>query len=442
MNKKDFPEQFETRVKSDPYLGEDLLAALNEAPPVSIRFNPLKPVHFEQETKAVPWCEEAVYLKERPVFTLDPLFHAGAYYPQEAGSMMIEQVLKQLDLPENPFILDLCAAPGGKSTLIASFLAGKGLLLSNEVIQARAKILRENLTKWGYSNTIVSNNDPKDFKRLPDFFDVLVIDAPCSGEGMFRKDPASRSEWSQGNVDLCAGRQKRIVMDVWDSLKPGGYLLYSTCTFNVQENEENVRWFMNQLGCEIVNVDLSPFRSDREGYGAYALPQRVESEGFYLAVLRKKQSDYRPAKFKPGNQIKALKDTSSLQKFVDTENYDIIEWNAILFAVPADLLPEIREIHQQLTIRKLGTELGTLIRGELQPDHSLALSDCCHFEASAELDKEKALRYLKGETFDLRAEKGFYRVTYQGITLGWIKHLGNRFNNLYPKEWRIRMKIN
>lgn len=436
-----FPEAFEKRVKNDAFLGEELLRALNTSPPVSIRLNPLKSISFEQKLKPVSWCDQAFQLEERPVFTLDPLFHAGAYYPQEAGSMMLGKVFKQLDLPENPVVLDLCAAPGGKSTLIASFLDQKGLLVSNEVIQARAKILKENLAKWGYGNTVVSNSDPKDFQRLPNFFDAIVIDAPCSGEGMFRKDPEARREWSEANVDLCSGRQKRIVMDVWSSLKPGGFLIYSTCTFNTQENEENVGWFREQLDCNILSADFSPFKTDRNQSGAYALPHLVESEGFYISVLQKAPGDFRPAKFKPGHQLKSVKDLSFLKNYISVENTAFLEWNSILFAVPQYFTAEIREIHQQLRIQKLGIELGPAIRGELQPDQSLALSVDCHFQQRIELTKDQALHYLKGETFDLKGEKGYQLVTYQNIPLGWIKHLGNRFNNLYPKEWRIRMRI-
>ena len=436
-----FPAEFENRVKNDVFLGEALLTALNSITPVSIRLNPLKETRFNPELTPVSWCQNAFYLEERPVFTLDPLFHAGAYYSQEAGSMMLEKVLQQLDLPEQPIVLDLCAAPGGKSTLIASFLDQKGLLVSNEVIQPRAKILKENLIKWGYGNTIVSNNDPKDFQRLPNFFDVIVIDAPCSGEGMFRKDPAARNEWSEANVDLCAGRQKRIVMDVWESLRPGGFLVYSTCTFNTQENEENVSWFREQLDCEVLPLDFTPFKQDRKAFGAYALPNLLDTEGFYIAVLRKTDESFRAAKCKAGNQLKQVKDSSFLRDFLPLENKSVLEWNNILFAVPQAFTSEIREIHQQLRIQKLGIELGTVIRGELQPDQSLALAIDCHFPGRIELSKEQALHYLKGETFDLPGERGYQLVTFQNVALGWIKHLGNRFNNLYPKEWRIRMRI-
>ena len=277
-----FPEAFEKRVKNDPFLGESLLNALNEKPPVSIRFHPHK-IHTElTDAPIVKWCTDAVYLNERPKFTLDPLFHSGSYYPQEAGSMIIGEILTAIELPDSPKILDLCAAPGGKSTLIASFLNNDGLLVANEVIQSRSRILKENLTKWGYTNTMVTNNDPADFNRLPHFFDVVVVDAPCSGEGMFRKDPTAREEWSEANVSLCAGRQKRIIHDVWSALKPGGYMIYSTCTFNAIENEGNVEWLMEEFGAELVQWPIpDEAMLGRNGIGVYFIPGKTESEGFY-----------------------------------------------------------------------------------------------------------------------------------------------------------------
>jgi len=261
MIDKNFPLAFAERVSKDKFLGDKLLQTLNTEAPTSIRYNKAKLSNnliIQQSNSPIAWCEFAYYIAERPVFTKDPLFPAGVYYPQKAGSIMLGKVIKQLDLPEEPIFLDLCAAPGGKSTLIASFLNEKGLLVSNEVIQARSKILAENLIKWGNTNTVVTNNDPKDFQRLPELFDVIVVDAPCSGEGMFRKDIKARAEWSEGNVDLCAGRQKRIVMDVWDSLKVDGYLIYSTCTFNEQENEANIEWLLNETNAELPHLDFPP----------------------------------------------------------------------------------------------------------------------------------------------------------------------------------------
>ncbi|GAB3814418.1 hypothetical protein GCM10028895_07510 [Pontibacter rugosus] len=219
-------------------------------------------------------------------FTLDPLLHAGAYYVQEASSMFLEQALKQsIDLDESLHVLDLCGAPGGKSTHLASLISKDSLLVANEVIRSRASILAENVTKWGSGNVLVTSNDPREFSRLPDFFDVMVIDAPCSGEGMFRKDHAAVGEWSEENVNLCAQRQQRILMDVWDALKPGGLLIYSTCTWNEKENEENIAWLAAQEGVESIKLEVQPEwgiiptqLNGLEGYRFY--PHRVQGEGF------------------------------------------------------------------------------------------------------------------------------------------------------------------
>ena len=224
------PKDFVLRVQNDSFLGQELLDALETEQPISIRYNSSKKQAIDQDAAAIPWSKNGVYLKERPSYTLDPLFHAGCYYPQEAGSQFLDAILRQIELPLHPVVLDLCAAPGGKSTLIADFLNGRGLLVANEVIQNRSKILKENLVKWGATNTVVSNNDPAQFSGLTNVFDCIVVDAPCSGEGMFRKDHQARNEWSENNVELCVGRQRRIVMDVWDSLKEDGFLIYSTCS--------------------------------------------------------------------------------------------------------------------------------------------------------------------------------------------------------------------
>jgi len=245
------PQDFLNRIVANPLFGEKLASALDETPPISVRINPEKENGIQENTKKVTWCDDGFYLETRPSFTLDPHFHAGCYYPQEAGSMYIDAVLKSLELPEEPVCLDLCAAPGGKSTLIASFLKNKGVLISNEIIRTRAHILAENLTKWGFSNTLVACNDPKEFNNFPHLFDLVLIDAPCSGEGMFRKDPQARDEWSLESAQHCAIRQQKILADVWDSVKENGYIIYSTCTFNPAENEENIAWMLENFDCEI-----------------------------------------------------------------------------------------------------------------------------------------------------------------------------------------------
>jgi 16S rRNA C967 or C1407 C5-methylase (RsmB/RsmF family)/NOL1/NOP2/fmu family ribosome biogenesis protein len=437
-----FPKDFIDRVSADDFLGAELLTALNTEPPVSIRLNPHKTKPSLAFSDPIKWCLNAWYLEARPQFTLDPLFHAGCYYPQEAGSMVLDSVLRQLGLIDAPKILDLCAAPGGKSTLIASFLGNKGLLVSNEVIQSRARILKENLTKWGYSNTVVSNNDPRDFERLPHFFDVIVADAPCSGEGMFRKDLASRDEWSPDNVQICAARQKRIVSDVWEALRPGGFFIYSTCTFNEQENEQNVLFMKEELGAEIVDIDLPPpIQPGRNDIGNYCIPGKTESEGFYIAVLKKADGKEKNSKWTTKKDVRPMKSNEEIERFSMTEGLEFYQWNEKILALPQIEATAMMHVLSQLKIVKFGILIGEMQRKGIQPHEELALNPfLLNYNQTIELDKEAALNFLRGDTFTLQGEIGYTIITHQGQALGWIKHLGNRFNNLYPKDWRIRMR--
>ncbi len=437
------PKDFVLRVQNDSFLGQELLDALETEQPISVRYNSSKKQAPEQDTAAIPWSKNGVYLKERPSYTLDPLFHAGCYYPQEAGSQFLDAILRQIELPLHPIVLDLCAAPGGKSTLIADFLNGRGLLVANEVIQNRSKILKENLVKWGATNTLVSNNDPAQFSGLTSVFDCIVVDAPCSGEGMFRKDHQARNEWSENNVDLCVGRQRRIVMDVWDSLKEDGFLIYSTCTFNRQENEDNVRWILAETGGEIVPLSISHAKSDRENLGFYCLPHLIDTEGFYFAVIQKKNGR-KPKKSKPTKSlVTPLKDSSFLASFVNSQQVSFVQWSDYAFAIPSGHLELIQLLHAELRLIKMGTECGEISRKGLIPNEALAFNPSI-LQATIpthELTKQEALQYLHGDTFPISGAIGFGIVTYNGVPLGWIKNLGNRFNNLYPKEWRIRMRI-
>jgi len=437
------PEAFLSRIQNESFPGLQLIQALDTPSPISVRFHPKKQKPEFEINGLVSWCEAAVYLNERPQYVFDPLFHAGAYYPQEAGSMVLDSVLRQLNLPTDPKVLDLCAAPGGKSTLIASFLDNKGMLVANEVIQQRARILKENLTKWGYSNTVVTNNDPEDFQRLPQFFNLMVVDAPCSGEGMFRKDPAARDEWSDDNVRLCAGRQKRIVMDVWDALVPGGILVYSTCTFNSSENEENVIWFMKELGAELVSIELpEPVVKGRNGIGFYCIPGISETEGFYIAVLQKPDEPLIRQRTTRKSEFRVQKDTLDCGNYADLTDYELMNWNEILLALPKKYSDSMLHVQAQMRLQKLGTTIGEISRKGIIPNEELALNPFFNqYKERIDLTKEQALFYLRGDTFPLSGEHGYQLVTFQNEPLGWMKHLGNRFNNLYPKEWRIRKQF-
>ena len=439
------PEKFIKRLKNKFTESEVLIPALDTTSPVSIRLNPgkhqdLTKMEFEEK---VPWCENGYYLKSRPKFTLDPLFHSGCYYPQEAGSMYTESIFKSITLNNEPVVLDLCAAPGGKSTLLATLLNNQGTLVSNEVIRSRAFILAENVTKCGYSNCLVTNNDPKDFNTLKAYFDVILIDAPCSGEGMFRKDLKSRDEWSEDNANMCSARQKRIVMDAWDSLKENGYLIYSTCTFNPEENENNIAWLLEELDCEVVPIPrFENMRPDSRGFGMYFIPGLTKTEGFYCCLLQKKESIKLNSKIK-SEILTNLKSKDNISSFINKTN-TLSYWQEgdFVYGTTPTTLDFYRQNLKRLKWMKTGVKIGENQKKGFIPDIELALNPSLINKVKAiELDEKQALKYLHGDTFPLEATVGIQLISFQNQPLGFIKHLGNRFNNLYPKEWRIRMDL-
>ena len=283
MSHMNWPNEFTDRVKNDlGSTGENLIQALNEPPPVSIRFNPFKIKNWSENFEGVKWNPNGIYLPKRPVFTLDPYFHAGAYYVQEASSMFLEEAIKQtIELQKPLKVLDLAAAPGGKTTLLAGMLSSESLLLANEVIKSRYKILRQNVAKWGLPNVYTSNHDASGLTNLSGFFDVVVIDAPCSGEGMFRKDPQSAKEWSMENVKLCASRQKKILADAMNLLAEDGVLIYSTCTYNAEENELNAKWLHKSFPLDPMRLSLPEDWNITSGdYGYQFYPHQTKGEGF------------------------------------------------------------------------------------------------------------------------------------------------------------------
>ena len=356
--------------------------------------------------------------------------------------------------------LDLCAAPGGKSTHLSSLLPDGSLLVSNEVIRNRSYILAENLAKWGNASTIVLNNDPAEIgEALPEQFDLIVTDVPCSGEGMFRKDEASVGEWSVENVQLCAARQRRILHDIWPALRPGGLLIYSTCTYNTEEDEENVRHIVEELGAEALPVATDeawhvtgPLRYGNPVYRFF--PHKTKGEGFFLAVLRKEgDEEYeaeneRPTKSSKNKGKKDKKATLPIPQeawdyFREKENITL-EWDGPqLRMIPTthkSFIDRIRD--KRLRILSAGVVVGESKGKDLIPSQALALSQELNPSAfpDAELTWEEAIRYLRKEAITLPEglPKGYLLMRYQGIPLGFVKHLGNRSNNLYPQEWRIR----
>lgn len=430
---------------------DKLAEALAMPAPTSIRVNKEKdflPSMLNVPHSPIPWCTEGFYLDKRPAFTSDPLFHAGCYYVQEASSMFLAHILRHY-VEEPAVALDLCAAPGGKSTLMLSQLPAGSVLIANEAMRQRANILAENITKWGNPNCIVTNNYAEDFGTFSQTFDVIVCDAPCSGEGMFRKDPDSISEWSLDNVDTCWQRQRDIVSNIWHTLKDGGLFIYSTCTYNSLEDEENVAWIAKTLGAEVLSCHPQEDWSLTET-NTHFYPHRTKGEGFFISVLRKTASAednddlrHRKHKEKRRNGKPNTKIPAELKSWMtNSEDFTITEDEEAFRAFPTAYLPLYQQAKSQLKVVHAGIELATVKGKNLQPCHSLAMSNHLHPEAfpSVEVEKAQAIAYLHTETLQLPdgTPRGYVLLTYQGHSLGFVKNIGNRANNLYPAEWRIR----
>ena len=432
------PEDFirETRAVMGEKRFNRYMEAFNEDAPVSIRLNPLSAVWQCQTADKVPWCPEGYYLEGRPQFTFDPLFHAGCYYVQEASSMFITHILNWLKVegggwreitpateklatktrvksnlpPPSTFnpppltCLDMCAAPGGKSTAMRTVLPEDSLLVSNEPIPTRSQILLENITKWGWSNCIVTNNYPRDFRKAKAKFDIILCDVPCSGEGMFRKDPATISEWSPQNVEKCWRLQREIVADAWECLNPGGILIYSTCTFNIKENEENVRWILETYDAEPIAIPTEPewniTGSLLEGFDVPVyrfIPGITRGEGLFMCALRKGGGR---------NVISSPPESGGVRGGLNSTSGHLRNLS--------QMIPSFRP---PLTPPDSGGE-----------------------PPRVDLSYQDALKYLRGEALVLPPDtpKGIVTVTYKGYPLGPVKNIGNRANNLYPKSWRIK----
>ncbi|MGN7721579.1 methyltransferase RsmF C-terminal domain-like protein [Chitinophaga sp. 22620] len=400
------------------------------------------------ETSPVPWARSGYYLSSRPSFTFDPLFHAGAYYVQEASSMFLEEAIRQVANTSVPLrALDLCAAPGGKSTLIQGALHPESILVANEVIKTRAALLADNITRWGAPNVVVTNNDPRDFSRLPGYFDLLVVDAPCSGSGLFRRDPEAVEEWSRDNVILCSQRQQRILADALPALQPGGVLIYSTCSYSGEEDEEIMDWLVENFGMENIPLQLRPewhivetASTQHKALGYRFYPDQVKGEGFFIACFRKPGTPAAPPKIKAGFSGLPRKEAELVQPWLqDEREIALMAHKGEAIVLTAPLAKEIPLLQKQSYIRKAGVKAGQLTPRELVPDHQLALSTCISNNLpSMELSLEQALRYLRKEELVLdNVAKGWTLMRFNGKNLGWAKILPNRVNNYYPKEMRI-----
>ncbi len=409
-----------------------------------IRLNPFKLPDMALEER-VPWTEYGYYLEKRPSFTFDPLFHAGCYYVQEASSMFLEQALKQstdLSLPLR--VLDLSAAPGGKSTHLLSLLSGESLLVSNEVIRSRAQVLRDNIVKWGCANAMVTNNDPGEFKKLENFFDIMVVDAPCSGSGLFRRDPGAIAEWSPQNVIHCSQRQQRILADAWPALKKEGLLVYSTCSYSSEEDEDIVKWLTEEFLAEPVRLSLDPSWKIIESGGGYRFwPDKVRGEGFFIACLRKKSGGEAPAmRSKQLPQSASSHELDVLGKWMNTGDYFFARHLQSVYAWPIALRGAMNQVLQQMRVLYSGVLVGEFFHHKLVPDHALAMSGLGRGDAM-ELDLENAILYLQRKEIMMEpGKKGWQRVNYEGFSLGWVNALPGRINNYYPKQLRILKEDN
>ncbi|HEY2721370.1 MAG TPA: Fmu (Sun) domain protein [Chitinophagaceae bacterium] len=421
----------------------------------SIRINPSKNFDFPIsgfELSQVPWSNHGYYLSQRPSFTFDPFFHSGCYYVQEASSMFIEQALKQtVNLSQPLKILDLAAAPGGKSTHIQSLMSADSLLVSNDVIRSRSHILKDNIIKWGTDNVVVTNNDPQDFSALVNYFDIIVVDAPCSGSGLFRRDKEAIGEWNKNNVQLCCGRQRRILSDVWPALKNNGILVYSTCSYSKEEDEDIIDWIKTELS-EGVPQSIASFQLSidpqwkiiESGDGYRFWPDKVKGEGFFLACVKKQGEDHeKEIRLKRKLEPLTRKEMEIVNHWVKKTDHEYVKMANTVYSVPGPLVKNFTLLINELNVVYFGILIGELVRDKLIPAHALAMSALVSDNVeSMELNKEETISYLqKKDLGKINASAGWKLITYKNHSLGWVNVLPNRINNYYPKELRILKDI-
>lgn len=447
------PEDFKQNILSlYPKEAGYFFEAISKESYTSVRLNKAKHSVVFADEERVPWCAEGRILKERPSFIEDPLFHAGAYYVQESSSMFLTALVQAITSDKGDLIvLDLCAAPGGKSTTLLDSLSENSLLVTNEIIKSRVGVLQENLIRWGRSNVAVTNNDPKHFQKLGEMFDLIVVDAPCSGEGLWRRDNEAINEWSMEHVRLCESRQARILHDILPCLKPGGFIIYSTCTFNEFENENQVKMLREhyQLEPYFIQIPESWNVHTEDNFQFKFLPHKVKGEGLFVAVLQKPDA-VNHAKKRLGTaklNFAPKKVIPEIHSFLnDPTQFDYFLENDFVFAFPKDKMPVYEQLRDALYLKYAGICLGKLDKKMcLIPEHSLALS--VHVNTQMErinLSLEEAQSYLrKGNLIpNIDWKMGWNLACYNGLSLGWIKVLPNRINNYFPSEYRILKDIN
>lgn len=454
------PEQFLTMLAD---LGlEELKTALAEGEPcTSVRLNTGKNVTDEDipfKGSRIPWCNSGLYLDQRPRFTFDPALHQGCYYVQEASSMFHGYIVGKLfgNAGSPVRVLDSCAAPGGKTTGVIDSLPYGSLIVANEYVPSRAAVLRENLIKWSYPSCVVTRGDTAAFRRLKDTFDLIIADVPCSGEGMMRKDAEAISQWSTGLIRECAERQWEIVNNLWPSLKPGGIMIYSTCTFNRSEDEEMVERIISEFGAESVDIEVDPEWGIAGGIDTDAIcyrfmPHRLRGEGLFVAILRK-PGENRGERQQSKNKTKSAKATPQLMSAKSwltdeaSSEMEIYADDDRINAFPRLHADTLRKIKKELDVIHEGVLIGNVKGRDLIPSQSLALSPCLRKDAfpTVEIDGRTAISYLSGDAITLPdgTPRGFVLLTNRQRPLGFVKNIGNRSNNLYPAPWRIKSKIN
>lgn len=449
---KKLPEQLLQSLEGIPGFERESFERVHyaEEQVTSIRINPEKQSRNFAGSVPVPWCAYGFYLKERPSFTFDPFFHAGCYYVQEASSMFLEQALKQQTVLSHPLkVLVLCGAPGGKATHLQTLISKESLLVTNEVIKSRTPVLTDNLIKWGSRNTVVTSNDPSAFGKTGPWFDVLVVDAPCSGSGLFRRDEQAISEWSLNNVQLCYQRQQRILAGALPCLKENGLLIYSTCSYSREEDEGIMDWLIEEWQMESCRINVQPEWNITESVSSAAFgyrfyPDKVKGEGFFLSCFRKKNEGERvKIRSQSADRITA-RERAVLLPWLKEDAWEITRLQEQFIALPAQLFSDFSILHSVLNIRYAGTAIGQIMKDRLVPHHALALSSLVSDQIpSCALDPEQAIRYLQRAELKLETkEKGWQLVHHGGYNLGWINVLPNRINNYYPKELRILKQQN
>ena len=446
------PTQFIQSVSCCTGFDEEAFIEAHQKPsPTSIRINPFKTttLNFNLDSQ-VQWSDKGFYLNERPNFTYDVLFQSGCYYVQEAGSMFIEHALKScIDFDATLLAFDVCASPGGKSTLLNSLLNNESALIANEVVKQRADVLAQNISKWGTSNVVVTNNDPSSYSEMENVFDIILVDAPCSGSGLFRKQHDAVDEWSLDNVNLCCQRQKRILSDVIGSLKQGGTIVYSTCSYSQQENEDIADWLMTEFDLTSVEIQtqktwgIAETQSEiHQAFGYRFYPDKTKSEGFFCAVFKKPGAlddhrQYRKYKTESFSPIKP-KEKELFANWIDNLNHHVITKFKDDYLLTNQIVLDFINRYPKLYLKKVGTTIGSLIKEDVIPHHDLALSIHKSKQIQTiECTQEQSIQFLKKELQIIDGQKGWNLMTFNGFGFGWIKHLGNRLNNYLPNEFRI-----